>query len=145
MHNGRAEPIYRIRLATSDDGISWTKINRDLISPRIEDKECQASPDVIFVDGVYHMFFCYRRSVDYRQKDGGYRIGYAHSPDGISWTRNDDLVGIDISNDGWDAEMVAYPHIFALDGKIHMFYLGNGVGREGFGLATLDGYLGGAT
>ncbi len=139
MHDNRPEPIYRIRLATSKNGLDWTKHNQDLIPTRIETKECQASPDVIFFNNQYHMFFCYRHSINYRQKEGGYRIGYAHSQDGIVWNRRDDLAGIDISiNDNdWDSEMVAYPHVFELDGNIYMFYLGNGVGREGFGMAKL--------
>jgi len=143
MHDGRAEPVYTIRMATSKDGVNWTKENRDLIPPRIEEDECQASPDVIYHNEMYHMFFCYRKSRNYRGKAGGYRIGYAHSQDGMHWTRNDDNVGITISEDDMDVdgEMVAYPHVFELDGKIHMFYLGNGVGREGFCMATLEGNL----
>lgn len=141
MHGGRAEPVYRIRLALSDDGIDWRKQNHDLIDIKIEEDECQASPDVVFSNGSYHMFFCYRYSTGYRGQERGYRIGYASSPDGLKWTRDDQKAGIDISAEGWDSEMVSYPHVFELDGKIYMFYLGNGVGREGFGLAELEGTL----
>ena len=38
--------------------------------------------------------------------------------------------------------MISYPHVFELDGRTYMFYLGNQVGRHGFGLAELDGTLG---
>ena len=138
---GRAEPVYRIRMATSPDGITWQRHGRELIAPRIEADECQASPDVIEANGAYHMFFCYRRSLDYRNREGGYRIGYARSTDLEHWTRADDRAGIDVSEDGWDAEMVAYPHVFALDGATYMMYLGNQVGRHGFGLARLEGAL----
>lgn len=141
MHDGRAEPVYRIRLALSDDGLTWHKINKDLIQQKIEDDECQACPDVIYINGKYHMFFCYRYSRDYRSKQKGYRIGYATSENGIDWQRNDARAGIDVSQSGWDEQMVSYPHVFELDGKIHMFYLGNDVGRDGFGLATLEGGL----
>lgn len=139
--DGRAEPVYRIRLATSADGINWKKHNQDLIECRIESNECQASPDVIYVDGKYHMFFCYRYSAGYRGKDKGYRIGYASSNDGITWQREDSKAGIDVSEEGWDSEMISYPHVFDLNGKLHMFYLGNAVGREGFGMATLEGKI----
>ena len=139
--DGRAEPIYKIRMATSGDGIHWTKLNKDLIESRIEQDEAQASPDVIYRNGRYHMFFCYRRSAHYRGKEGGYRIGYAVSENLFDWTRDDSKAGIDISSKGWDSEMVAYPHVFELDGSIYMFYLGNQVGRCGFGLAKLEGEL----
>ncbi|MEH0165287.1 hypothetical protein ABT392_11005 [Paucibacter sp. JuS9] len=141
MVNGRAEPVYKIRMASSDDGLNWQRENRDLIESRIEEDEAQASPDVIYAGGKYHMFFCYRYSADFRGKAGGYRIGYAHSEDLLHWTRDDSHAGIDVSAEGWDSEMVAYPHVFELDGKTYMAYLGNGVGRHGFGLAELVGQL----
>jgi predicted GH43/DUF377 family glycosyl hydrolase len=140
--DGRPEPVYKIRMATSPDGITWTKHGEDLIESRVEPDEAQASPDVLLRDGVYHMFFCYRYSSNFRGREFGYRIGYARSTDLTTWQRDDDHVGIDVSDgDGWDAEMVAYPHVFEVDGRTYMAYLGNGVGRFGFGLAELEGDL----
>ena len=138
---GRAEPVYRIRMATSEDGLVWIREDRDLIETKIENDEAQASPDVFYFKGHYHMFFCYRRSKDYRGFQNGYRIGYAHSNDGRNWVREDHKVGIDVSKEGWDSEMISYPHVFELDGSIYMAYLGNQVGRFGFGLAKLEGEL----
>ncbi|TCT09060.1 glycosylase [Paralcaligenes ureilyticus] len=139
--DGRPEPVYKIRMASSTDGIHWTKLNKDLIESRVEEDEAQASPDVFYANGKYHMFFSYRYSGHYRSKKYGYRIGYASSTNLINWVRNDSKVGIDVSEDGWDAEMISYPHVFELDGKTYMAYLGNEVGRYGFGLAELDGEL----
>ena len=141
MVDGHAEPVYKIRMATSSDGINWNKVNKDLIPSRLEDDEAQASPDVFFANGKYHMFFCYRYSCDYRGKTNGYRIGYASSTNLIEWIRDDAKAGITVSHEGWDAEMISYPHVFELDEKIYMAYLGNDVGRYGFGLAVLDGKL----
>jgi hypothetical protein len=87
------------------------------------------------------MFFCYRGGKNYRGKENGYRIGYAHSTDLINWERNDDYVGIDVSSEGWDSEMISYPHVFEMAGKTYMFYLGNQVGKEGFGGAVLENEL----
>ncbi|MCE3227619.1 MAG: glycosyl hydrolase family protein [Bacteroidetes bacterium] len=141
LDNGIPEPVYRIRLATSDDGINWTKMGKDLIETRIEENEAQASPDVIYWNGKYHMFFCYRHSTNYRNNNRGYKIGYAHSDDLINWTRNDNCAGISVSSDGdFDNESIAYPHVFELDGNLHMLYLGNQVGRFGFGWARLENY-----
>ena len=141
MVDGRAEPVYKIRMAISDDGIQWSKINKDLIENRVEEDEAQASPDVFYSNGKYHMFFCYRYSSHYRGKEKGYRIGYASSDNLFDWVRDDSKAGIDVSVDGWDSEMVSYPHVFELDGKIYLAYLGNQVGRYGFGLAVLEGEL----
>jgi hypothetical protein len=65
-------------------------------------------------------------------------MGYAESPDGYKFTRMDDKVGIKMSESGWDSQMICYPHVFKHNGEIHMLYCGNGYGREGFGLATLE-------
>lgn len=139
--NGGPEPVYKIRLATSDDGLNWNKLGRDLIESRTEKDEAQASPDVIFKNGKYHMFFCYRSSENFRGKKGSYRVGYAYSADLINWIRDDGKAGIDVSGDGWDSEMISYPHVFEVDGKIYMFYLGNQFGKYGFGAAQLEGEL----
>lgn len=141
MVDGRAEPVYKIRMATSHDGVNWTKLNKDLIESRVEEDEAQASPDVFYANGKYHMFFCYRYSSHYWGKQNGYRIGYASSVDMENWARDDRKAGIDVSEQGWDTKMISYPHVFELDGKIYMAYLGDQVGRHGFGLAVLEGRL----
>lgn len=141
MVDGKPEPVYKIRMASSDDSVHWRKMNIDLIPSRVEEDEAQASPDVFLANGKYHMFFCYRYSSRYRGKEYGYRIGYATSIDLLHWERNDSKAGIDVSMDGWDSEMISYPHVFEVDGKIYLLYLGNQVGRYGFGLAELEGIL----
>jgi hypothetical protein len=133
--DGRAEIVNKIRVAVSDDGVEWHRDYRNLIPDRIEEDECQASPDVWFHAGEYHMFFCYRYSLGFRGREKGYRIGYASSTDLVNWTRDDSKAGIDVSDEGFDSEMVSYPHVLELDGKVYLFYLGNGVGRHGFAVA----------
>ena len=76
-------------------------------------------------------------STNYRGKERGYRIGYASSYDLLNWIREDDKTDISVSDEGWDSEMISYPHVFELDGEIYMMYLGNNVGKFGFGLAKL--------
>lgn len=135
---GKPEPVYKIRMASSEDGINWVKCGKDLIENRLGENECQACPDVIFRDGKYHMFFSYRHSHNYKSKEGGYRIGYASSVDMISWNRRDEMAGMSVSESGWDSEMVSYPHVFLLDGETYMLYQGNEMGRYGIGMAKLD-------
>jgi hypothetical protein len=138
--DGRREICHRIRVATSLDGLAWTKVGRDLVATAWDVDEAQASPDVTFANGRYHMFFCgwvpknFRRT---RQR----RIGYAWSTDLISWTRDDLRAGIELSSSGWDDEQVGYPHVFELDGATYMLYIGNENGRFGFGIARLSGTL----
>jgi hypothetical protein len=141
LENGRPEPVYKIRVAVSENGLDWKKVGGDLIPDVLGDEEAQASPDVFFSSGKYHMFFCYRQGRDYRNASRGYRIGYAHSTDLMNWTRDDAKAGLLPSDTGWDAEMVSYPHLSEINGKIYMFYLGDSVGRWGFGVAELKGRL----
>lgn len=133
----KPEPVYKIRMASSDDGINWEKHGLDLIEDKLGEYECQACPDVIFSEGKFHMFFSYRSIHDYKGKNGGYRIGYATSEDLYSWYRNDEIAGMSVSETGWDSEMVNYPHVFILDGETYMLYQGNEMGRSGIGLARL--------
>jgi predicted GH43/DUF377 family glycosyl hydrolase len=87
------------------------------------------------------MYFSYRCALNFRKnKDRAYRIGYAFSDDLINWTRDDKNVGITFSEDGWDSNMLHYPHIFELDGKFYMLYNGNEFGRCGFGIAEMESY-----
>jgi sucrose-6-phosphate hydrolase SacC (GH32 family) len=131
---------YKIGHAVSQDGIQWIKEeSRQIISDRLGQEESQALPTVIAIDGIYHMFFCYRQSVDFRANPGrGYRIGHAYTNDLIRWTRDDEELQLTGSPGEWDADMQCYPHAFACDGKVYLLYNGNEFGRFGFGLAVLE-------
>ena len=131
--------VYKIVYASSMDGIQWKSEGKHLIADRLNENECQALPTVINFDGLYHMFFCYREATGFR-KDvrRGYRIGYAFSSNMRVWTRDDEGGGLNVSREGWDSEMLCYPHIFSHNGQIYMLYNGNEFGRLGFGLAILE-------
>jgi hypothetical protein len=135
----QAERVYKISHATSDDGIHWKKSYRLIVPDSIGEDECQALPSVLEVDGIYHMVFCYRDAIGFRTEAGkGYRLGYAYSKDLMNWTRDDQFLGLELTGEGWDGQMMCYPHIFRLDGRIALLYNGNNFGKEGFGLAILD-------
>ena len=132
--------VYKIAHATSSDGITWSRDGKQLIDDRLNADECQALPTVIQIRSQYHMLFCYREATDFRtNKQRGYRLGYAFSNDLCEWTRDDEHVGIGFSEQGWDSEMLCYPHVFRCDKAIYLLYNGNEFGRAGFGLARLDG------
>lgn len=132
--------IYKISHATSTDGITWkTENGNQIIDNCLGADECQALPTVIEINSIFHMFFCYRQPNNFRQDSArGYRIGHAISQDLVTWTRRDDDFLLDISDSGWDSEMLCYPHVFQLNGDIFMLYNGNNFGRRGFGLARLE-------
>jgi hypothetical protein len=132
------ERVYKIGHATSDDGLTWHKTGRPVIADKIDENECQALPTVIQLGERYHMYFCYRHMAGFRTEKGkGYRLGYAYSDDLVTWTRDDDNGGLELSSEGWDSEMMCYPNIFECKGDVYLLYNGNNFGRDGFGIAKL--------
>ncbi|NTW22345.1 hypothetical protein HGA34_02235 [Candidatus Falkowbacteria bacterium] len=138
-HDQGAQRVYKIGHAVSGNGINWQKEGRQLIADVLGPDECQALPTVIKLSGRYHMYFCYRQAADFRKnRDRGYRLGYAYSDDLASWTRDDGKAGIDVSATGWDSDMMCYPHLFESGGQVYILYNGNEFGKYGFGLAILE-------
>lgn len=135
-----AQRVYKIGHATSTDGINWIKEEAKQIIPDfLNIDECQALPTVLYHKNRYHMYFCYREATGFRKdKTRGYRLGYAYSDDLINWTRDEDNTGIKYSEEGWDSDMMCYPHIFKCDEKVYLLYNGNEFGRYGFGIAVLE-------
>ncbi len=133
----RLEPVYKLRMATSQDGYTWKKEGRDIIEDVLGPSECQASGEVFFHEGEYHMLFSYRGAVDYKSGSQQYKIGHAVSKNLTEWSRDDLGNEFDPSGSGWDSESVSYPTIFNVDADTYMYYQGNGIGSTGFGLAKL--------
>ena len=130
-------PEYEIKYAESNDGINWNKSNIVCIAE--DENGGIATPSVLKENGIYHMWFGYRPPFDEDGNVHGYKIGYASSVDGKEWKRDDANSGIDMSESGWDSEMVCYPHVLKINYNYQMFYCGNGFGFEGFGYANLEG------
>ncbi|WP_028448702.1 hypothetical protein [Chitinibacter tainanensis] len=130
---GNGEMLHVIQHASSDDGSHW---NRSGLAVPYELGFAQAfsRPTVVLNDdNNFEMWFSYRSGTGEK-----YRIGYAKSDNGRNWTLALEGSGIDVSESGWDSEMVEYPFVFDHKGERYMLYNGNGFGKTGFGLAVLD-------
>jgi len=132
MGKGKYLPVYNMRYLESPDGKTWADEGRVVIDFASSDEHALGKPWVFRDDGIYRMFF------SARTRSKGYRLGYAESPDGISWTRKDEEVGIDVSPSGWDSEMIAYASVVRHGRETYMFYNGNNCGETGFGYAVLE-------
>lgn len=136
---GKLEHTYLLTYATSIDAIEWKTTGEILLKP---EKEFMAhcKPTIIKEKEIYHMWFSTRGSYGFRnaESEDAYRLGYAYSKDLINWHRDDSKVGIDVSEVGWDSDMICYPHIVKVGEKYLMFYNGNGFGKSGFGYAELE-------
>jgi hypothetical protein len=121
---------HLIKYAESADGIHWDRRNVVAIDFGFPGEYAICKPCVLKTSRGYEMWFCSRGD--------RYRIRYARSDDGIAWRRHDGEVGIDVSADGWDSDMIEYPCIFEHRGDRYMLYAGNGFGAAGFGLAVWE-------
>ncbi len=135
--NNKFEHTYNIKYACSNDGLDWHQDNQVAIYQENE-FEAITKPTVIKLNNFYHMWYCYRGSMDFRSGADAYKIGYAISNDMISWQRKDNEAGIDISKDGWDNQMMAYPAVIKIGNCYYLFYNGNSFGYSGFGYAKLN-------
>jgi hypothetical protein len=131
MEAGKPKHYYHIRYAQSDDGITWARNGCVCIDYASPNEYAIARPVVLKEDDLYKMWFTHRGAA--------YRLGYAESTDGLDWERKDDEVGIDVSDAGWDSQMIAYAHVFDHNGRRYMLYNGNSSGETGIGLAVWRG------
>jgi len=120
---------HLIKYAESNDGIHWKRDNTVAIDFSSPDEYAICKPCIKKDGDLYRMWFCARGRA--------YRVYYAESGDGIAWRRSVEPA-IDVSDSGWDSEMVEYPFVFDHKGDRYMLYAGNGFGKTGFGLAILD-------
>lgn len=131
---GKPMHKYHIKYAESSDGINWNRKGKVAIDYNDIYEYAISVPRVIRDKNKYRMWFSSRAS----KHASTYRIRYAESIDGISWSRDNDEIALDVSNYGWDSEMVCYPYVFDHQGKRYMLYNGNSYGKTGFGLAILE-------
>lgn len=121
-------PRYNIQYATSDDGYAWRRDGHVCIDFASPDEVALARPWVVAENGGFRMWFSH--------KGESYRMGYAESHDGLRWHRRDALAGLDVSDSGWDSEMVEYAAVITEGERRYMFYNGNNYGYDGIGLAA---------
>lgn len=125
-----------ICLAVSTDGITWKKHGAVMLRDPDRDYENigVAGPVVHREDnGLYRMWYSAIGS-----RWGYYSICYAESDDGIHWRRGqrpEENLQLTPQGDGWEKQMVEYPSVIRENGKLRLFYCGNGYGRTGIGTA----------
>ena len=134
---GALKHYYYIKYATSLDGIDWQRKPDPAIDFESQFEYAISTPRVKKQsNGTYKMWYSYRGR---QSPDDTYRIGYAESLDGETWVRKDRMMSsFDVSDTGWDSEMICYPFVFEYESQLYMLYNGNGYGRSGFGLAVLE-------
>ncbi len=126
----KEDMLHILKYAESNDGINWERTDKITIDADYPAEYAMCRPTVLNENGDYWMWFCSRGQ--------RYRIELARSPDGINWTRLGKDPGIDVSESGWDSDMIEYPCVFEHKEQRYILYCGAEYGRTGFGLAVLE-------
>ena len=153
-----------IGLATSDDGMTWSRHGTAPLLVGENDWELpfQDGPGEPKVGGILEPCVHFDPQTNtFRMwyaglgKRGGefakYRIGYAESADGITWHRDAEPVFEPSATGGWDDAITSHNHVaVAPDGELHLFYFGSSAAQyqecEGLeGCAMTPGSIGHAT
>lgn len=139
VHDGHPEPYYDIKYAESDDGLTWRRPGVTCIALQGEEGGI-TRPCVIPIEGGMEMWYSTRAETGFRNDPSrGYRLGRAWSSNGVHWHRADDsfeIVDEQADLSGWDSDMMAYAHVYVVNGRRHMLYNGNGFGQSGIGHAV---------
>ncbi len=107
-----------IGLATSKDGISWTEYPDNPVFQHSEsgwDSLVVSSPAIVRVNGVLYMFYLGSSAPGVT-----FSIGWAHSTDGINWTRA--ASNPVLSTSGWEGPSFGYHSVLFRGEKFHMWY-----------------------
>jgi len=120
----------------SIDGIHWSN-HRIIMNPRedVSNEDIAVAGPFVWRDtNCYRMFYCGIGS-----RWGYYSISEAVSQDGYKWYRGekDENLTLTPGEPGtWESQMVEYPSVIEENGKLRLFYCGNGYGTTGIGTAV---------
>ncbi len=122
--------------ATSTDGIKWTKYAKNpVMIPTMAWEGAgginhEDSPTTVLKEhGLYEMWY---HAIEGTTR----RIGYATSPDGITWTKYSQNPVLSPGPAGsWDADTIANPTVVKVGALYYMYYL-HSAGKGGYGLAV---------
>ncbi len=136
-YSGHDGSGYGIGLATSDDGVNWTKYSRNpvfIVSAAGWDNINVSRPSVFVYDGTYYMYYQARSSTTNLNY-----IGLATSGNGTAFVRYGTSPLIDDS-EAWikanDFYGMGNPSALVHGGKVHMWYKGTRSDNTGaFGYA----------
>lgn len=137
IYKKKLEPIYKIKFASSSDGLNWDIVNRNIIKSKTNN-ECQTSPSIFYYKKKYHMIFSYRKGFDYRKDSkNSYKLGYSVSTNLVNWKRKDHLLKFSGKLENEIKKMQCYPNVFSIKNKYKILFCGNDFGKEGFFVADL--------
>ncbi len=130
-----ASPSRKIGYATSPEGLTWTKYgSAPLLSPGVAgswDANGVSFPMVIKDGSTYKLWYT---GMD---ASGIGRVGYATSPDGITWTKSASNPVLNVGAAGtWDSTYVGMVGVVKVGTAFKLWYRGGNETSGGIGYAT---------
>jgi hypothetical protein len=124
-------------VAYSRDGITWFD-RKIILSPR---REAHYENAAVIALNRWKTASGYRAVyAGIGSQFGAYSICEATSSDGENWERGEpgQNLALEPRGEGWESQMVEYPNVLVEDGKLRLFYCGNGYGKTGIGTALAE-------
>ena len=115
---------WSIGLATSSDGINWTKHGNPVVYSDYNEFQIQTG-DIIKVNDIYYLYYAVH-NLPY------YKISLATSLDGVNFTKSENNP-ILIVNANWEGTGIKSPSVIYEDGQFTMVY--SAYPETGFGIA----------
>lgn len=137
-YSGSSSGVSKVGLATSSDGIRWTKFENNPVFIPSDDgwdgANCGQSV-VTYRNGKFHMFFLGAN----RLECCSWSIGYATSPDGINWTRAQSNPVLTSTGSGWESQSMGTAGLVIMNDTLHVWYSAESerTGKWAIGLATM--------
>lgn len=124
-------------IAHSHDGFTWFD-KRVVLRPRLEADYENAAVIALNVWKTARRWRAIYAGIGTRF--GAYSICEAVSQDGLVWDRGapGENLSLPPTGDGWESQMTEYPNVIMENGKLRLFYCGNGYGATGIGTALAD-------
>ena len=122
-YTGQAKGRSAIGYATSPDGVTWKRMSdRPVLSPeRPWEKVAVMCPDVVW-DGKARLYKMWYSGGEQNEPNA---IGYATSPDGLTWTKySTNPIFVPDPRNPWEQHKVTACQVIRRDGWYLMFYIG---------------------
>ena len=115
----RNQPEYKIGLATSTDGVNWSRYEGNPILRNTEPWEDNGiyEASIIIENGQFKMMYMNTSSTAF---------GAAYSSDGIHWIKSNSnpFFTKENTSNNWAADRIAYPNLIKLETESRIYYSG---------------------
>lgn len=115
---------FRLKYAISDDGINWDEYNGWVLTGSLgqwDSGGIARGISVIYLNGTYHLWYSATNDNDLTVNPY-WRIGYATSPDGIHWTKQNGGNPVIEPTTLWELNNISYPHVIVDSGMFKIWY-----------------------